>query len=230
MGKKQSREVPVADPVLPANQPPPVLDENEKVRIICEHWLRTMILDRNSWPVELASEVLKYYFYRFQWDTVWRSKGIEVAEDGKSLTMIAYDYQFNRWKSVLSQELFSKDTTSILRWEVTVKKLGSQWAGFKMGFVDNQRSNSVHGKDFYVKNWGVPRIYCQGKQVIIHENWEFAITAGDKFKLYFDFYAKECHAYCNDEYVGMITNELPPKIYLVARMVDYGCCLECTMW
>ena len=234
MGKKQSSES-TELPDLPANQPPPVLDENGKVRIIFAHWLRTIISDVNSWPVELANVVLRYYFYRFEWDAPqWRSSGIVLSDDEKLLTMKGHDGDIHgRWASILSKELFSKDTTSILRWEITLKSLGSRWSGFKMGFVNNNvvdLRTDPHSMEFYVKNWGFPRISSQGRQTILHEKWEFAISPGDKFKLYFDFDTRECHAYCNDEYVGLVTKELPKKIHLIARVVDYGCTLESILW
>ena len=218
-------------------------DEIEMATMVFVYWLRS--ISQNVSPGFLVEVMVRYYCApQFEWDPHKAGRGLELSIDGLTFLKPA-----SGRATVLSKNLLSSSNVSIVDWEITVRP-GQHQTYFLMGYVvdnglDIMRRNVVDiweemeaqaftGNDFignaadkdelalYVVDGSNPMIYSKGNMRLIHSKWTWSIQVGDRLRLRFDFDQRECRAFWNDDFVGVLTSDLPHKLYPAASAFYSG--------
>ena len=190
--------------------------------MICNYWMRTLMLDYNASFEFFMNAVLGYYCSRrFEWDPERMHSMYILREDGKTFVC---KYSWGA-RSICSKNLLSADSASIVRWEMTLKERGGG-SHLRMGYIDGDHiedfeddemiAKSKHGLALSVVDTLRPEVIQNDKISKRLQDWRFHTNSGDRIKLEFDFKTRQCNAFYNDELLGLMTSNLPKQIYLAA--------------
>ena len=217
--------------------------------LICSCWLRSALQTTNvshQYLLDIVQGYCRGYCVSsiFEWDSLTKHRNLVVSNEGKTFTDCSRnDTPFNfgrfRTKSLCSTNELSANTSSLVHWELTLKHKGFtpnghralQW--FRMGFVDSEHVRDFkdgEGMGWQIMDGEHPVMYSSDHSTNLHHNWRFFTKEGDKFRLDFDFKSGECTAFYNGELVGMISAELPQRLYIVASVRDRGTSLETSLF
>ena len=178
-----------------------------------------------------------YYNIPYQWDLDKKQHSITVSN--KNLTIKgARSNGFIKWKHILS----NKSVLSA-EWEITVGQITENDRRsdlcMSMGYYDAQHEPRMYawlGQNqyqvgVYLHNNAKFRKYHDCKESYPFDpKWTGSIVkSGDRLKLEFDFKTKECKLYHNDEYVGVLADDLPDEIY-PAFSIHFPVEYTCTQW
>ena len=177
------------------------------------HWMRSI----DVWPSELSDIISRYIIGADEFFSNF-ALGDTSIQIKSSLSPGVH--------SLCSQRLFSVASLHSLSWELQVKQKGnSSW--FLMGFINadyidhfdqQQWIGNNNGFALYVQEGQYPSFYKNSRgTTILHKNWEYCISAGDRFRLNLDFETNECKAYYNDQFLGVFRRHkrrLPQRVYL----------------
>merc|ERR1712154_591808 len=111
--------------------------------------------------------------------------------------------------------------------EMTLTKKGNGME-LMMGYLDARHlatfsTDTYIGKtenecSLYVVDGYYPRKYSNGIETNINQLFRFQSKVGDKFGLMFSMEENSVGAYYNNKCIGLLTNELPERIYLCASV------------
>lgn len=192
---------------------------------IATHWMRSMISHPNVSLHFLLDLILKYYFIpRFEWDPHRTSEFVKLSNGGTRFTSTQHI-----WQSVCSLNAISAKDFSIVSWELTLKlKPFRTW--IVMGYIDSEYISEFDawkriGKTqnqlgMSVFDGGPAGIYTNDNMTRAPSEFKIDTKVGDRIRLEFDFKAKKCNAFYNDEEIGLLTDHLPHQIYLAVSV--YG--------
>merc|ERR1712176_781224 len=129
------------------------------------------------------------------------------------------------YRAVVSKTKLSGDEWTSVTWEVTWKDGDDFWPNVTIGYVDGKAVDSVRLYDNYI---GDRPQECalgilsdgfyklgEGNGTMFDEKWKgLNCRIGDRIRFAFDFEARRCTVYYNDELVGILSEALPDDIYL----------------
>ena len=219
--------------------------EIEMATMVFVYWLRC--ISQNVSPGFLVELMVRYYCVpQFAWDPHKAGHGMELSHDGLTFNKAA-----SGRATVLSRNLLTSSNVNVVNWEITIRP-GQHQTYFLMGYVVDNGLDVVNadllygfadedsdvpgfiGNDFignaadkeelalYVVDGSNPMIYSKGNMGLIHSKWTWNIQSGDRLRLRFDWRRRECTAFWNDDFVGIVTSELPRKIYPAASAFYSG--------
>lgn len=184
-----------------------------------------------------ALKVWKTGPMKFEWDPKRKNKNLSLSHDLQTFTAVSSQSGLRSLCSICSQNVLSNMSLAIVRWEMTLKQKGNRMY-FMMGYLDSRGIGDFadsrgigyteNERALWVLDGEYPKIHSGGSTIDMHWKWKFNTSIGDRFRLDFDFKKRECSAFYNDEWVGLITTELPPRIYLAASVLCEGTSLATT--
>ena len=207
---------------------------------------RLKLLDKNIYSAYSKSKLFKTLNYvppLFEWDPT-KTEAIQFSNNNQKATNT--DKYGNNQKFV-SKTLLNGDDVSSVEWEITIRQKDergpSYWA-FAIGYMEEQAMSAINYNIWlgtaYAKNecsismfakerW---KIWINNKERLdqFDATWKSDICkVGDRLKLVMYFTNKKCNVYYNDQLVGLLTNQLPHKIYPAAVM-RHRTSIETTKW
>ena len=161
---------------------------------------------------------------RFEWDPMKVHKDLSISNNWKRVTRTKWTKTWTAmyYRSVCSKNLLSADTISCVKWKIRMIQKGKQTA-LLMGFVDAEHvsefneekeiGRNEHEIALDINDGYYPMRWTKTKDSAIVKDWKFRCQEGDTFELRFDFVSKECNAYYNDKHIGLLTSDLPKRLY-----------------
>jgi len=198
--------------------------------LVFAYWMRTIFHSMSVSHEMLVDIMWRYYFtLDFKWNPDSNRQNVQLSDDGKRITVEVSSGAGWEWRSVHSKNVLSSAAGAKCRWEVTLKQISS--ANFDklcIGYFDSESIRQFNpnqilgrGKDevaFYVGGGEYPAVFTNRCHRNLDENWSLTTRIGDGFTLIFDFAERQCSAFHNDKFCGIISTELPDSIYLAASI------------
>ena len=74
-----------------------------------------------------------------------------------------------------------------------------------------------------------PYIFTLGTATHLHRK-SILWSVGDRLRLHFDFTERKCSAFYNGDFLGVLSEDLPRKLYLAASLLYANSSFECTLF
>merc|ERR1711879_612780 len=161
----------------------------------------------------------------------------DLWDGNQTVTHNSYD----GWRSIYSKNMISTGTMSslVLKWEISLKGKSSNGA-ITMGIMDGKHIRKANIANFIgsqqhqmgimiAKSIGAHRYTNGDLSGRIRSNgvkWNI----GDRLRLDFDLAGRRCTVFLNDQFVGILTDDLPDTFYLAMSAKWKDTKLETTMF
>ena len=164
----------------------------------------------------------------FEWDPSRTHNKVTLSNDNRTITFESP--LSNKWGTVISKHELCSETMSSVLWEVTLYDITSRINYFMLGFVDSGAVDQVRGgwcfaqearpKECAIGIYSHCFSQCaNGKELNFDSKWKGSdCSNGNRILLEFDFVHYRCTVYYNEEYVGVISNTLPSRLYIVGNL------------
>ena len=218
--------------------------------LLCFGYIHDNILKiKNEYQLDLLFPdgiimIIMHYFEKyFEWDPENCANGIKLSNDNTIAECTSNTNRLLISKNVISAAKYNK-----VEWEITMKLPHRICIAF--GFVEYPLSKSINN----VENSGNFLDEDYNHSVYIHDlnvasDSCFDICDGNKdiqkitsknpgdfkdddtLKLIFDFVERKCEFYCNDEFMGVILDDMDDKTeWIPAMACNKPHTFECTQW
>lgn len=205
-------------------------DEELVVRVVFSCWMGTIVSTSTVSIEDLVGIVLRYYqMPQFEWVPLQTHSDVTLLSDKKTLQFEAPPFWGGYKTAVAKPELCSETMSSVL-WEVTLYDITSPINYFMLGFVDSCAVEDVRegwclGQKDRPKECAIG-IYshcfskcAKGKEWNFDSKWKGSDCSNlDRILLEFDFVHNLCTVYYNEEYVGVLPETLPNRLFIVRNM------------
>lgn len=207
---------------------------------VAAYLLRTIASEGNQSHNFLVDLIIKFYFTAdvqhlpFEWN---KNKQFTFSNQRRRFVK-----RSNGWSTLRTKDPFKTDSTTYLRWELTLKerKYGKPLE-FLMGCIPDKRSTIQRGDvlwgenidlknelAFWVKDGVYPKVCNNGDYKTFYGNTSITAKKGDTFRL--DFEAGECRIYHNDKIVGLLTRKLPDFMFFAISVNSHGVSFAVSMF
>ena len=204
----------------------------KRALLVLSFWMRTIL---NVSSDMLSDLVLRYFLIEeFAWDPNRMHHSFRLSNDDRRITKVEEDG--NQQHSVCSTMSYSTS----FRWQLSLKNIrswGTCW--FMMGYTssvnDFNPENPIgrHPNDVCLAVMGQSypvSIYTNSALTELDGGSTYAGKINDRFRLDFDFTNKTVAAFVNDQPLGLLTTNLPERVFLVVSVNKQGTALETTVF
>ena len=193
-------------------------------------------------PKVIILIIIEYFKSIFEWDAEKCCEDVIISNNNLNIRC-----EVARNRTCLAKNLLSSNEYSQVIWEITIIDTDpDNYLCVAMGYVEYQEDIKKSIKSYevwlgsneyqcsmYIDAWTESQRFTKhfcGLETDYDQRWLSAnVTVNDRLKIQFDFVKKECSFYWNDEFVAILHDRLPDKIY-PALSCGYVCEYECTKW
>ena len=218
-------------------------NDMETVTTVFAYWFRTVCSSVYMNTSQFVDVVTKYYHFtpRFEWNELKKHEDIQLSSDRMKFHCSGADFKM---RAITSRNVVTAGP--IVTWEVRCissrckEPEARQEVSFCMGFCniddigDFDVGNRVNGRNrnetsLYLVDGRFPRSHRKSSSYdpSIFQKWNFESETG---KLEFNFETNECQAFVNSEFVGLVSNHLPNKLYLAVSFWHADVSFETTLF
>lgn len=221
-------------------------EKTRMARMICSYWFRTLTFQGHSDNVSfqcLVSIISMHFMPELQWNNRYVNDPHDVKLFCKKHS--SYSFISCRSKNILSADSMSTVRWQMTLTDNFNEARGTL-RDFRMGFFDSEYLNQWDiedkdmrtplGKDvgtfaFAVSEERWPVCWRNGERKHFDEfahpfpsldvKWSSSpsiFSIGDRFELRFNFHKGECHAYFNEDLVGLVTSKIPNEVYFATSL------------
>ena len=199
------------------------MSARKRMTLLVSSWRRTCSQESSPFPTDIVQHIIEYLkIAPFEWDPNRKGQWAVLLDNNRMIE------HHGNWNAVISKSMLDAAKWRSAIWELTLIEIKKGDEYLMIGFVDSTAVDEVKlngnyslagsdrpkecvlnimGDSFSKKSGGITNQF--------DAKWKGSnCRNGDRVRLEFDFAAKKCTAYYNDNVVGDISESLPNQIHL----------------